>query len=149
MIAAAIAALFVVGAGPVVAGQSVNLDQWASSDRAWQNGNLNGNNSRYPEGRIVPFRLAMEGMSLGIHSIHINYDVTAGGHKAYDFLATWNVTNAAGKACATSGGGISSMCPSLPGSSSVAFPTDAFVMDGLSVNGAQVYSAAPRRLTIW
>ena len=28
---------------------------------AWQNGNLNGNNTRYPEGGIVPFRLAIEG----------------------------------------------------------------------------------------
>jgi hypothetical protein len=138
-----------VGVGTAVAATTVNLDQWASTDLAWQNGNLNGNNSRYPEGGIVPFRLAMEGMSVGIHTIHINYDVTAGGHKAYDFLATWNVTNAIGKACATSGGGISSMCPSLPASSSMAFPSDPYVMDGLSIHGAQVYSGAPRRLTIW
>src|SRR5438552_5131759 len=54
------------------AGSSVNLDQWASTDVAWQNGNLNGNNSRYPEGGIVPFRLAIEGLSAGTHSIHIN-----------------------------------------------------------------------------
>ena len=138
-----------VGAATAVAATTVNLDQWASTDLAWQNGNLNGNNSRYPEGGIVPFRMAMEGLSIGLHTIHINYDVTAGGHKAYDFLATWNVTNATGKACATSGGGISSMCPILPASSSFAFPNDPFVMDGLSVNGAQAYSAAPRRLTIW
>jgi hypothetical protein len=138
-----------VGVGTVVAATTVNLDQWASTDLAWQNGNLNGNNSRYPEGGIVPFRLAMEGLTVGVHTIHINYDVTAGGHKAYDFLATWNVTNAAGKACATSGGGISSMCPSLPASSSAAFPDDPYVMDGLSVHGAQLYSGAPRRLTIW
>jgi hypothetical protein len=144
-----VALLASVGAGTAVAAASVNLDQWASTDLAWQNGNLNGNNSRYPEGGIVPFRMAMEGLSIGEHTIHINYDVTAGGHKAYDFLATWNVTNAAGKACATSGGGISSMCPSLPASSSAAFPDDPFVMDGLSVHGAQAYSAAPRRLTIW
>ena len=141
--------LSVAGTGSVVAATTVNLDQWASTALAWQNGNLNGNNSRYPEGGIVPFRMAMEGLTVGQHQIHINYDVTAGGHKAYDFLATWNVTNAAGKACATSGGGISSMCPTLPGSSSMAFPTDPFVMDGLSVQGAEAYSGAPRRLTIW
>ena len=141
--------LAALGTGSATAAATVNLDQWASTDLAWQNGNLNGNNSRYPEGGIVPFRMAMEGLSVGEHTIHINYDVTAGGHKAYDFLATWNVTNAAGKICATSGGGISSMCPAMPASSSFAFPTDPFVMDGLSVNGAQSYSAAPRRLTIW
>ena len=131
------------------AATTVNLDQWASTDRAWQNGNLNGNNSRYPEGGIVPFRLAMEGLKTGAHSIHINYDFTAGGHKAYDFLATWNVTNAAGKACTPSGGAISSMCPSLPASSSAAIPSDPFKANGLSVSGAEKYSGASRRLTIW
>ena len=90
----AVATALATSAAPVRAGVGVNLDQWASSDLAWQNGNLNGNNSRYPEGGIVPFRLAVEGLKAGAHSIHINYDFTAGGHKAYDFLATWNVTNA-------------------------------------------------------
>ncbi len=130
-------------------GDGVDLDQWASSDKAWQNGNLNGNNSRYPEGGIVPFRVAFEGLKAGDHSIHINYDFTAGGHKAYDFLATWNVTNAAGKICAASGGAISSMCPSMAGASSFAFPSDGFKANGLPVSGAQAYSGSPRRLTIW
>jgi hypothetical protein len=143
------AALLGLSAQSVAAAASVNLDQWASTALAWQNGNLNGNNSRYPEGGIVPFRMAMEGLTVGTHVIHLNYDVTAGGHKAYDFLATWDVTNAKGKVCIPSGGAISSMCPSLPAASSVAFPSDPFVMDGLSVHGAEVYSAAPRRLTIW
>jgi hypothetical protein len=149
---ASVAALLALGlsAPPIdAASVTVNLDQWASSDRAWQNGNLNGNNSQYPEGGIVPFRLAMEGLKPGTHSIHINYDFTAGGHKAYDFLATWNVTNAAGKICIPSGGAISSMCPSLPAASSRAFPSDGFKANGLSVRGAEVYSGASRRLTIW
>jgi hypothetical protein len=145
--AVAVATAFAVA--PVRAAVGVNLDQWASSDLAWQNGNLNGNNSRYPEGGIVPFRVAFEGLKAGDHSIHINYDFTAGGHKAYDFLATWNVTNAAGKICAASGGAISSMCPSMPSSSSFAFPSDGFQTNGLTVSGAQAYSGAPRRLTIW
>ncbi len=133
----------------VQAGTTVDLDQWASSDKAWQNGNLNGNNSRYPEGGIVPFRLALEGLKAGEHRIHINYDVTAGGHKAYDFLATWNVTNAKGAICDKGGGARSSMCPSLPSSSSFAFPSDGTKLNGLSIKGAEAYSGAPRRLTIW
>jgi hypothetical protein len=137
------------GAGPVWAAASVNLDQWASTDLAWQNGNLNGNNSRYPEGGIVPFRVAAEGLSPGTHDIHINYDFSAGGHKAYDFLATWNVTNAQDRICAVSGGAISSMCPNMPVPSSAAFPSDAYLANGLPVAGAEGYSAAPRRLTIW
>jgi hypothetical protein len=145
----AAAAWLVASASSVLAATTVDLDQWASTDRAWQNGNLNGNNSRYPEGGVVPFRLALEGLAKGDHSIHIDYDFTAGGHKAYDFLATWNVTNASGKICIPSGGAISSMCPNLPGASSAAFPSDGFTANGLTVRGAEAYSGAPRRLTIW
>jgi hypothetical protein len=144
-------ALFVVVQRPLpaqAAGISVNLDQFATLDNAWQNGNLNGNNARFPEGGIVPFRLAIEGLKAGSHTIHINYDFTAGGHKAYDFLATWSGW-VHPNPCGPSGGGISSMCPSLPASTSFAFPTDPFVANGLSVTAAEVYSGVGRRLTIW
>jgi hypothetical protein len=152
VVTASTAALVAFSAGaPAIASAavSVNLDQWASSDKAWQNGNLNGNNSRYPEGGVVPFRLAIEGLKPGTHTIHINYDFTAGGHKAYDFLATWDITNAKGKVCIPSGGAISSMCPNLPTPTSRAFPSDGFKANGLSVRGAEAYSGASRRLTIW
>jgi hypothetical protein len=154
-----LARLLVVAAVAIVAGAvvwvaavraaslSVNLDQWAPLEPAWQNGNLNGNNARYPEGGVVPFRLAIEGLAPGAHSIRINYDVTAGGHKAYDFLASWNAWTAP-NLCGP-GGAVSSLCPSLPSPSSAAIPTESFVMDGLSVAAAQVYSGSPRRLTIW
>jgi hypothetical protein len=134
--------------GPVRAAASVNLDQWATFDLAWQNGNLNGNNTRYPEGGIVPFRLAVEGLSKGAHTIRIQYDFTAGGHKAYDFLARYNGW-VGPPMCAPSGGAISSMCPALPAPHSFAFPSDGFKTDGLTVSGAQAYSGVVRRLTIW
>jgi hypothetical protein len=117
---------------PVAAAASVNLDQWASTDLAWQNGNLNGNNSRFPEGGVVPFRLAIEGLAPGAHEITIQYDVTAGGHKAYDFLTTWSAW-AGPSLCAPSGGAISSRCPSLGPADSEPFPSDPFVADGLAV----------------
>lgn len=130
------------------AGVGVNLDQWASLDGAWQNGNLNANNSQFPEGGVVPFRLAIEGVNEGSHRIHINYDFTAGGHKAYDFLATWNAWRSP-NLCGGAGGAISSMCPGLPAASSRAFPADGFAANGLTVNGAEVYAGVSRRLTIW
>ena len=130
------------------AAASVNLDQWATLDNAWQNGNLNGNNTRYPEGGIVPFRLAVEGLTAGAHTIRVQYDFTAGGHKAYDFLARYNGW-VSPPICGAGGGGVSSMCPSLPGSSSAAFPSDPFKVDGLTVAGAEWYSGVERRLTIW
>jgi hypothetical protein len=136
------------GTSEVRAAASVNLDQWATIAPAWQNGNLNGNNTRYPEGGIVPFRLAVEGLKAGSHSIRIQYDFTAGGHKAYDFLALYTGW-VSPSSCGAGGGGVSSMCPSLPGSHSTAFPSDGFSTDGLTVRGAEDYSGVSRRLTIW
>jgi hypothetical protein len=136
------------GVADVRAAGSVNLDQWATKAPAWQNGNLNGNNTRYPEGGIVPFRLAIEGLSAGAHTIRIQYDFTAGGHKAYDFLARYSGW-VSPSLCGAGGGGVSSSCPSLGGSSSAAFPSDGFSTDGLSVRGAEDYSGVSRRLTIW
>jgi len=152
-VAGAIVALAALAPGsPVVreahAAASVNLDQWATLDHAWQNGNLNGNNTRYPEGGIVPFRLAIEGLKAGAHTIRIQYDFTAGGHKAYDFLARYNGWTSP-SICGAGGGGVSSMCPSMPASSSAAFPSDAFKTDGLAVRDAEWYSGVDRRLTIW
>lgn len=145
-------AVWLAPGGPGVlhvrAGTSVNLDQWASLDRAWQNGNLNGNNTRYPEGGIVPFRLAIEGLRAGAHTIRIQYDFTAGGHKAYDFLARFDGW-VSPPICGSGGGGVSSMCPSMPAPSSAAFPSDGFKTDGLSVRDAEEYSGVSRRLTIW
>ena len=119
--AVAVAALMAVSLAPggpgvadVRAAGSVNLDQWATKAPAWQNGNLNGNNTRYPEGGIVPFRLAIEGLNAGSHTIRIQYDFTAGGHKAYDFLARYSGW-VSPSLCGAGGGGVSSSCPSLPG----------------------------------
>jgi hypothetical protein len=137
------------GVGSTRAATTVDLDQWASLDAAWQNGNLNGNNSRYPEGGVIPFRLALEGLAPGSHEIHLNFDFSAGGHKAYDFLATWNSTNGSGAICSPSGGAISSMCPALPSPSTFQLPYDPYVADALSVVSAQIYAGMPRRMTLW
>jgi hypothetical protein len=136
------------GAQVASAAVNVNLDQWATKPHAWQNGNLNGNNSAYPEGGVVPFRLAIEGLSPGAHSITISYDFTANGHKAYDFLATWNSTAVPGL-CSVGGGAVSSLCPSLGTRRVRAFPSDPFVANGLSVSGAQANSSVTRNLTIY
>ena len=143
-------ALWTLSAGaPFAAGAvSINLDQWANKSGEWQNGNLNGNNSAYPEGGVIPFRLAIEGLKAGSHTFRINYDFTANGHKAYDFLATWN-SSAAPNLCGGGGGAMSSLCPSLGARSTRAFPTDPFVANGLSVSGAQATSRVTRNLTIF
>jgi hypothetical protein len=126
---------------------NVDLDQCANlaTPCAWQNGDLNGNNSAYAEGDVVPFRFAIEGLSgAGTHSIHINYDFTAGGNKAYDFLASVDNTETVAL-CAAGGGGVSSLCPSLPTPDAKDWPGDTFndANDGSgSVNAAITDAAA-------
>src|SRR5262245_30410649 len=112
LLVAALAQTTIAPATVSAAGLTVNLDQCAndSTPCTWQNGDLNGNNSAYAEGDVVPFRLAIEGLSAGSHTIHINYDFTAGGHEAYDFLATYNATETVNP-CAAGGGAVSSLCP--------------------------------------
>src|SRR5512147_3087283 len=139
---------------PAPSSLTVNLDQCANETTpcSWQNGDLNGNNSAYAEGDVVPFRLAVEGLSAGQHSIHINYDFTAGGHEAYDFLATYNATETV-DLCATGGGAVSSMCPALSAPVTAQFPSDTFAVPGannLTVAGAEAAaSSISRNLTMF
>ena len=132
----------------------VNLDQFANlPGQGWQNGDLNGNNSAYGEGDVVPFRLAIEGLAAGQHTIHLNYDFLTGGSEAYDFLATWNVTENPNKCADPSAGGASSQCPNNLGAADTqAFPGDSFsplVSPGLTVNGAMAFSGVSRNLTMY
>ena len=132
----------------------VNLDQFANlPGQGWQNGDLNGNNSAYGEGDVVPFRLAIEGLAAGQHTIHLNYDFLTSGSEAYDFLATWNVTENPNKCADPSAGGASSHCPnSLGAADTHAFPGDPFspaVSPGLTVNGAMAFSGVSRNLTMY
>ncbi|HEY8173458.1 MAG TPA: hypothetical protein VIH21_10275, partial [Dehalococcoidia bacterium] len=138
------------GRARTLAAAGVNLDQCANltTPCEWQNGNLNGSNSAFAENDVVPFRLAIEGLEAGPHQIHINYDFTAGGNKAYDFLATYNASETV-DLCAVGGGGVSSMCPVLPAPSTVTFPSDAFVANTLAVSGAETASGVARDLTIF
>ena len=145
---------------------TVNLDQCANAPRtancSWQNGDLNGNNSTYAEGLAVPFRLEIDGLRTGSHSIHINYDFTAGGHEGYDFLADFDATEKV-DLCATGGGGRAAGCDVLSGgltknnaSAIVTFPSDGFAVPGannLLVSGAEASAifgvSAKRHLYAW
>ncbi len=133
---------------------NVNLDQFATlPGQGWQNGDLNGNNSAYQEGRVVPFRLAIDGLAGGSHTIHINYDFTAGGHEAYDFLATYNATESA-NVCSNVSTAPSVLCP-VGTPNTLAFPADPFApggqtASGKTVDGAIAFSGlSSRLLSMW
>ncbi len=93
------------------AGLNVDVDQCGNlaTPCTWQNGNLNSSNSAYAEGDVVPFRLAIENLPAGSHTIHLNYELISGGHVAYDFLARYDTTETV-NICATGGGARSSLC---------------------------------------
>jgi uncharacterized repeat protein (TIGR01451 family) len=137
-----------------LASLNVDLDQWANlPGQGWQNGDLNQNNSAYHESDVVPFRLAIEGLSAGQHTIHLNYDFTAGGHEAYDFLATWDDTESP-NLCGSGGGAVSSLCPSLPSANTAAFKSDPFAPGpptkaGKTVAGAEAFAGVSRNLTMY
>ena len=132
---------------------SVNLDQCANNvprggNCTWQNGDLNGSNSQYAEGLTVPFRLSISGLTIGTpYQIHINSDWTAGGHKAYDFLASVDATETV-SICAAGGGGVPAACTALGTASVHVFPENNFpagltTPNGpLSVTGAIAFAAS-------
>ncbi len=135
---------------------NVDLDQWANgTDKTspeWQNGNLNGNNSQYAELRVVPFRLAIEGLTPGTHTIHINHDFTAGGRKAYDFLASVDATELLAETgyatveawlCGTGGGAVSSLCTSEGGPGLGSYDAEVFPYDPFN---ATPYLASARQV---
>ena len=131
---------------------SVNLDQCANNvprggNCTWQNGDINGSNSQYAEGLTVPFRLSIDGLTVGTaYTFHINYDWTAGGHKAYDFLAAPNATEQVDE-CSAGGGGVPLRCASLGTASTFVLPENSFPSNlsgggTLSVTAAIAYAAS-------
>src|SRR4029450_12076044 len=104
---------------------------------------------------VVPFRLALEGLGAGTHTIHLNYDFLTGNpaSEAYDFLATWNVSENPDKCANPNSGGASSHCPNNLGAADTeAFPGDNFspaVSPGLDVNGAIAFAGVSRNLTMY
>ncbi|HZU80564.1 MAG TPA: hypothetical protein VE991_11660, partial [Acidimicrobiales bacterium] len=76
----------------------------ATDASSWQNGDLQKTNSVYKEGDSVPFRLQLGGLSLGSHTLVINWDSTRGGIHAYDYLTSYPRTVTGADPCA---GGLS------------------------------------------
>ncbi len=138
--------------------QTVDLDQCSNGNPQfvdlhcdWQNGNLNHTNSDYSEGDSVPYRLFLSTLDPSVsHTIHINYDFTQDGTKAFDFLTTWNVTQTGADPCSGSAH-VPSTCPPGP-VSTFPLPGDSFNPAGkgsLTVDGAISDAGVSRNLTIY
>src|SRR5919198_5145670 len=105
---AVLAAAATLGVGSAAgANQAADLDQCANGTLAspqscppgWQNGDLNQNNSHYREGDSVPFRAVLTNLSLGSHTLVVEYDTLDNGKHAYDYLTTYNRTVTGANPC--------------------------------------------------
>lgn len=56
----------------------------------WINGNVNENKSRYMEGDSIPYRLVFTNLSIGEHTVTIEWDTTKSSTHAIDYLTTWD-----------------------------------------------------------
>lgn len=52
----------------------------------WVNGNAGASNAHYQEGQSIPYRLVMQNLSLGNHSVVIEWDVKHSNANAIDFI---------------------------------------------------------------
>ena len=85
---------------------SVNIDQCANGGLAnlsiacingntapkWQNGDINGQNSKYREGDAIPYRVILTSLDAGSHTLALNYDFTKAGIFAIDRLTRPGLT---------------------------------------------------------
>ena len=75
------------------------LCQGGSGNQGWVTGDLNPQNSHWAEGDFVPCRAILKGLAPGPHTLLISYDVVTGGKHAFDYLGSFNATEAAADPC--------------------------------------------------
>jgi len=68
----------------------------------WVNGNAGASNAHYQEGQSIPYRLVMTGLSLGSHSVVIQWDVKHSSANAIDFITHFQRINESVQPCGPS-----------------------------------------------
>lgn len=72
----------------------------ACTGNAWQNGNLNEQQSHYYEGDFVPYRDVFTDLVVGgMYTITIEFDATQGGKHAHDYIGNYNTTETNADPC--------------------------------------------------
>ncbi|WP_188563035.1 immunoglobulin domain-containing protein, partial [Hymenobacter frigidus] len=77
-------------------GAAANIDQVRNgpasapvSPAPWVNGNAGASNAHYLEGHSIPYRIVVTGLTPGIHTIVIEWDIRQGGKNALDFITQY------------------------------------------------------------
>ena len=147
LFAGGVAAWLLLAGGAAGANQAANIDQCANGKfgapttcpPAWQNGDLNSNNSFYREGDTVPFRVSLTGLTAGDHTLVIQFDTTKNGKHAYDYLTRYDRTVTSADPC--DGGTLCSGSAATSGT--IPLPADP------QPTGSHVVSDANRYMSIW
>ena len=113
-----------------------NLDQLQNGTNGttpeWANGNINGSNSCYSEGDVVPYRYFLTGVpNTASHTFTISFEATKGGIHALDYLAQYDLTESAeidsiGGACSNTSTSAEPGCtnPAVVSVATLPHPTD-------------------------
>ena len=78
---------------------SASTDGCSAAATDWVNGNLGASKAVYFEGDSIPYRIKLGDLSLGAHTITIEWDTTKGGKHALDYITTFNRTVATANPC--------------------------------------------------
>lgn len=62
----------------------------------WVNGNANAQNSHYLEGNSIPYRVILNDVAAGTHTIRIKWDIMHGGKHAIDYITSYQRNDAEG-----------------------------------------------------
>lgn len=135
---------------------SANLDQCANgpitapdptpcqSGNEWDNGNLGASKSHYFEGDTVPYRMLIENLALGTHSVTIKWDTTKSDKHATDYITSYNNSVPADPCAGIAGCGSSStfpipVDPQVSGGGVTQIP-GVFTLYGGTITGVSAYS---------
>ena len=97
--------------------QCANLDVTCDSSNPsqWQNGNLGASNSHYSEGESIPYRSVLENLTVGqTYRVDIEWDSTASGHHALDYVTSFGRTETTADPCAGVSCAVSSASLAVP-----------------------------------
>jgi uncharacterized repeat protein (TIGR01451 family) len=59
----------------------------------WVNGNAGGSTSHFIEGYSIPYRIVLENMAVGAHTVEIEWDIRHSGANAIDYITHYNRLN--------------------------------------------------------
>lgn len=136
---------------------SADLDQCANFDNAgpsasdcdptnWVNGNLGSSKARYYEGDSVPYRMRFDNLTIGSHTVIVEWDTTKSDKHALDYITSYDRTVTTANPCAgVSGCGASTTFP-IPvdpqvSGASVTQIAGNFTLFGGTITSLSAYSA--------